>query len=538
MPYKTQTHKPEQAVLKQRSSQQTTRNLGLSSYQAHPAAIIQQAQLDPRSLTPQDVRYLQSTIGNQAVGRLLTQGPQNASHASPRPVTQRQRAESAFGVPVQRQEGLGEEELQMKAEPTTLQRQEVEEEDLLQGDVGAAENRTGMPDNLKAGLEQLSGIGLSAVRVHYNSPQPARLNALAYTQGTDIQVGPGQEKHLPHEGWHVVQQLEGLVKPMMQAKGMSINDDKGLEREADVMGAKARQLAGEARVADFHARTATAGGAGLDDEPFVVATRATAQAVTRQIVTPAISTSNVPVIQRAANFVTGPVSATKNIAAGHIAGDFVNGFTPPTLNGSQTLSTAAARGAINAPTLSGRSNEDGTVDTWVGTVPTNEASFTMLLPSAGPWSTTTTKARATILFLRMGLTVPTNCTTPGSTTFTINGQPSSADFEANLRTHEDLHAADHQTGFNSVIVPWDTNLQAAQTAGTVYSGATHAAAEAALWTAMGGTPNQVATAQFNEWIRLNNATHAAGRTVATGGTATPSNSAANATCTTSSMDLT
>lgn len=34
-----------------------------------------------------------------------------------------------------------------------------------------------------------------------------------YSQGTDIHIGPGQEKHLPHEAWHVVQQKQGRVKP-------------------------------------------------------------------------------------------------------------------------------------------------------------------------------------------------------------------------------------------------------------------------------------------------------------------------------------
>ena len=101
-----------------------------------------------------------------------------------------------------------------------------------------------MPDPLKTNLEQLSGMGLSGVRVHYNSSEPAQLNALAYTQGQDIHMCPGQEKHLPHEGWHVVQQMQGRVKPTMQVKGMSINDDKELEREADVMGARALQTKG------------------------------------------------------------------------------------------------------------------------------------------------------------------------------------------------------------------------------------------------------------------------------------------------------
>jgi hypothetical protein len=100
-------------------------------------------------------------------------------------------------------------------------------------------NRTGLPDQLKAGVEGLSGISLDSVKVHYNSPKPAQLNALAYAQGTDIHVAPGQQKHLPHEAWHVAQQAQGRVKPTMQTKGVSINDDSGLEREADVMGAKA-----------------------------------------------------------------------------------------------------------------------------------------------------------------------------------------------------------------------------------------------------------------------------------------------------------
>jgi hypothetical protein len=101
------------------------------------------------------------------------------------------------------------------------------------------ENRTGLPDSLKAGVEQLSGYSLDDIRVHYNSPRPAEVQALAYTQGTEIHVGPGQEQHLAHEAWHVVQQKQGRVQPTMQMKGVAINDDEGLEREADVMGSKA-----------------------------------------------------------------------------------------------------------------------------------------------------------------------------------------------------------------------------------------------------------------------------------------------------------
>jgi hypothetical protein len=156
----------------------------------------------------------------------------------------------ARAAPVQREGDSEEEEpLQGKFEP--LQRQADTEEELpVQGKFSSAPvqreseapkpNNTGLPDNLKSGIESLSGMSMDAVRVHYNSSQPAQLNALAYAQGTDIHVGPGQEKHLPHEAWHVVQQAQGRVKPTMQMKeGVPVNDDPGLEHEADVMGGRA-----------------------------------------------------------------------------------------------------------------------------------------------------------------------------------------------------------------------------------------------------------------------------------------------------------
>jgi hypothetical protein len=105
------------------------------------------------------------------------------------------------------------------------------------------ENNTGLPDQLKSGIENLSGHAMDDVKVHYNSDKPAQLNAHAYAQGTNIHVAPGQEKHLPHEAWHVVQQKEGRVQPTAQMKEkININDNIGLEKEADMMGAKAMQL--------------------------------------------------------------------------------------------------------------------------------------------------------------------------------------------------------------------------------------------------------------------------------------------------------
>jgi hypothetical protein len=165
-------------------------------------------------------------------------------HNSPMMVAQAKQLQGMFGGATQLQV---EKEETLQGRFVTAQRTE-EEEEPLQGKFAAAvtaqleqqsaakPNNTGLPDNLKTGVESLSGISMDSVKVHYNSPQPAQLNALACAQGSDIHVAPGQEQHLPHEAWHVVQQAQGRVQPTMQTRdGVPVNDDVGLENEADVM---------------------------------------------------------------------------------------------------------------------------------------------------------------------------------------------------------------------------------------------------------------------------------------------------------------
>lgn len=106
--------------------------------------------------------------------------------------------------------------------------------------------RGGLPDRLKAGVEGLSGLAMDDVRVHRSSPEPAKLDALAFTRGSDIHLGPGQEEHLPHEAWHVVQQKQGRVTATTQMKGVGINEDARLEAEADSNGIRAADFARQA----------------------------------------------------------------------------------------------------------------------------------------------------------------------------------------------------------------------------------------------------------------------------------------------------
>lgn len=95
-------------------------------------------------------------------------------------------------------------------------------------------NQTGIPDSLKKKFEEASGFSLSDVKVHYNSDEPKKIKALAYTQGSEVHIAPGQEKHLEHELQHVIQQKEGRVKPTGFVNGMQINDNPSLEAEASV----------------------------------------------------------------------------------------------------------------------------------------------------------------------------------------------------------------------------------------------------------------------------------------------------------------
>lgn len=180
MTSKDQTQTADKAAVKQKSP--TPAVDGQTRQEVPLGALVQRARFEPHLLTPKDVLQLQRISGNRAVSSLLTGAAQPAG-------------------------------------------------------------QTELPDALKTGIEDLSGFSMDDVKVHYNSEKPAQLNALAYAQGSEIHVAPGQEKHLPHEAWHVVQQKQGRVKPTLQLKGsVNVNDDAGLENEADLMGVKSVQL--------------------------------------------------------------------------------------------------------------------------------------------------------------------------------------------------------------------------------------------------------------------------------------------------------
>lgn len=104
----------------------------------------------------------------------------------------------------------------------------------------------GLPGGLREKMESSFNADFSAVRVH-EGPEAAAMGAVAFTQGSNLHFAPGRydpestrgQELIGHELAHVVQQSQGRVQATTQAKGAAINDDTGLEREADEMGARA-----------------------------------------------------------------------------------------------------------------------------------------------------------------------------------------------------------------------------------------------------------------------------------------------------------
>ena len=92
-----------------------------------------------------------------------------------------------------------------------------------------------LPPALKTGIESLSGMSMDHVNVHYNSPKPAQVNALAYAQGADIHVAPGQHRHLAHEAWHIVQQRQGRVGDNLRTHIGLSSDERTLAVERDLL---------------------------------------------------------------------------------------------------------------------------------------------------------------------------------------------------------------------------------------------------------------------------------------------------------------
>jgi Calpain family cysteine protease len=94
----------------------------------------------------------------------------------------------------------------------------------------------GLPMRLKLGIEALAGVSMDDVHVHYGSSEPARYAAHAFARNGEIHLASGHEDKLPHEAWHIAQQRLGQVSATVFWDEQGMNEDLGLEAQAERMG--------------------------------------------------------------------------------------------------------------------------------------------------------------------------------------------------------------------------------------------------------------------------------------------------------------
>lgn len=232
-----------------------------------------------------------------------------------------------------------------------------------------------------------------------------------------------------------------------------------------------------------------------------------------------------PMVQRSATWKGAAVHETVNSADLSFGGDAP--VTWQQLNGTSLVTEADADSAVKVPTVT----TTGAGANWkvkVDAVPAQEGSDDETVLSPGPWSKVVTKAAAG------GVTGLAACAGPGNSTFSKHGKPSDdAVYKANRR-HEDHHVADDKAAFEDAIGSWDKKVQEAKDKGTEFKGASAAAATAALWAAMGNTPQKAARSYRSQSFTKGDAFHQ----TAAGGPMISSNPQSSPDCSVSSLDVT
>jgi hypothetical protein len=215
-------------------------------------------------------------------------------------------------------------------------------------------------------------------------------------------------------------------------------------------------------------------------------------------------------VQRSAVWnASGTVTQNIDVAPRATRGETTLGYTPPTLNGHQLDNQADARGTLNPPTIDVSRRGEDAYSASVTAVGNNAGSFNMELPRGGPWSAPASFQQAYSVAGRYGVEghLGNLDTRQGQTELVFRPDPDEATFLANVQTHEQRHADDHRGLFATRVRAWDTRLTQAMDDHRTFEGASEDLARQALFTAAGGTPDQVATGFYDDCVNASNAFH-------------------------------
>lgn len=108
------------------------------------------------------------------------------------------------------------------------------------------ESVNGISHSENNAVKELSGgkvdLHESGAKVETTSSSDSRLKSVgARSMAVQGQAIVGDSRDRGHEIWHLAQQEMGQVQPTTEINGTPVNDDKGLENDADVKGAKIMQ---------------------------------------------------------------------------------------------------------------------------------------------------------------------------------------------------------------------------------------------------------------------------------------------------------
>jgi hypothetical protein len=197
-----------------------------------------QIEQDLASMPPQDIKTQIDRA--ERFGHNLSKMP--APTSSPTAALQTKSSVSGGDRAIQRAEPEEDDELQMKSASPAQSTQNQP----LQRKPSTGSGRV-IPEPVREKMEKSFGTSFSNVSIHTESAQAKNIGALAYAQGSQIHFAPGQynpnstsgQALLGHELTHIVQQRVGRVPTPKQSKGLPINANPALEREADLLGARA-----------------------------------------------------------------------------------------------------------------------------------------------------------------------------------------------------------------------------------------------------------------------------------------------------------
>jgi hypothetical protein len=160
--------------------------------------------------------------------------------------------------------------------------------------------------------------------------------------------------------------------------------------------------------------------------------------------------------------------------------------------------------ALLEPTLAVGAGSLGGKAVSVQSVPVQELSYIMELPTSGRWrlnvSAPNIKEKIKNQPIMEGVNIPIEPDEAGNLRLEVRGLPNNAIFADLVEAHEDVHVGDMKTAIDTILKPWDTRLSNFRNQGTQFEGMTEETATARLYRAAGGTPREVAV-RFADTLR-------------------------------------